>query len=61
MATKKVVIYNLKQCSRFIKNGAIPVDWKYKLENDEVKIGFIFEVDDLYTELMKKWCNHELK
>lgn len=61
MATKKVVIYNLKQASKFIKHGLLPIDWKYKLEKDEVKIGLIFEVDELYKELMKKWCDHELE
>ena len=51
MANKKVVIYNLKQAAKFIKHGCIPVDWKYKMENDNVKIGLIFEVDELYKEL----------
>ena len=61
MATKKVVIYNLKQASKFIKHGLLPVDWKYKLEKGEVKIGLIFEVDELYKDLMQKWCDHELE
>ena len=61
MTNKKVVIYNLKQAAKFIKHGCIPVDWKYKMENDNVKIGLIFEVDELYKELMQKWCDHELE
>lgn len=54
-----IAIYNLRQANLFIREGCKVVGVKKrKVDN---KVAIIFEVDDIFRDVMKKWQQYEYK